>query len=588
MIVTMIDYFSQSKKLVAFCFRHGQKKLLITDLIKVIISTVEPIISLFLTANILTAFSEHSINQGLFAVFRYVVILLLLKVIRIYNASHNAVAINQNNDQEFYYYAKSYAKLPYYEFEKSDVRDLQKRVRVNTHSTYLISEIISGFLTNMFQLLIYISILFNFSSVFSIVVVFSVLFQYFARQKMEAIRLNFMDKTVKDERKLAYVYHVLTDFEWSKEVRLGNFFPILLKKSEKTRQELKKKGTDYKTKIKFSSLFTEMGIFFFSLFQYIYLAVRAFSSKVGVGSFVLVIGSIGNLNQIFQDIVDNLSKWNSAVKKFSEYQEYIELIPKEEKTIEGTDSDEIIEFRDVSFVYPGSKNTALSHISFKIRKNESLAVIGLNGSGKTTLVKLLCRFYKPTTGKIFYKGKDIWSYSTEDWQNFLSIVFQDYQIFSFTVADNIALQLPKNENWMKMTLDDWGLKSKVEKLTNSVNTPISKRFSNEGVELSGGEMQKIAGSRAQYKNSPIFIFDEANSNFDVNAEGKLYESLQKMLEDKISLFISHRMGVCKIAKQIIVLENGKIIQMGTPLELSNQKGPYVELLSKQRSDSEDE
>ncbi|MGM0124415.1 ATP-binding cassette, subfamily B, bacterial [Enterococcus sp. AZ194] len=573
----------QHKKLLKFCLEHSTHSLLTTEIIKLVVSIVEPLILLYLTANILTIFTQDSLTKGMLSIFEFFLIVSILKIVRIKNTTHHAVAINQNNDQEFFFYAQSYACIPYYEFEKEETRDLQKRVRINTHSTYLVTEVLSSFLASSFQLVVYMLILFQFSKLFSLLVLCSVVFHYFVSKKIETARLNFAERSVSDERKVSYIYRLLTDLDWSKEIRLGNFFPYLLEKSETIRAKLLKNGGTFIGKTRTSLIFIEAVVFLFSFFQYGYIAYQFFSSNLEIGQFILIIGAINNLTNIFQAMTANFGKWMIAVAKFSEHQKYMALIPEEKNETSISQDEGVIEFREVSFNYPDSTETALSEISFTLKKGEALAIVGGNGSGKSTIIKLLCRFYKPSSGKIFYKGKDIWLYSSNEWQDFLSIVFQDFQLYSFSVADNLSLSLPKSEERMKEVLDDWGMKEKIEQLPYGLDTQISKRFFEEGVEFSGGELQKIAGSRAQYKEAPIFIFDEVNANFDVFAEELLYSSLNQILNGKWSIFITHRLGMCRLATQIIVLDKGNLIQTGTHQELINQKGVYSNLFCKQTS-----
>ena len=233
-----------------------------------------------------------------------------------------------------------------------------------------------------------------------------------------------------------------------------------------------------------------------------------------------------------------------------------------------------IEFKNVSFVYDGAKKKVLDKINLKISDKEKLAIVGYNGSGKSTLIKLLCKFYKPTEGKITVNGIDIWSIPNEKYYSLISAVFQDYSNFAFSIRDNIVLENEYMEDKLNGIFDYIGLKNKINSLPNGTDTFLSKAFSQNGVELSGGEGQKVAIARALYKDSSIMILDEPTAELDVKTESEIYEDFLTVSGNKTALFISHRLAVSRLVDKIVVLDKGKIIEYGSHTELIEQNGIY--------------
>ena len=245
--------------------------------------------------------------------------------------------------------------------------------------------------------------------------------------------------------------------------------------------------------------------------------------------------------------------------------------------------DVAIEFKDVTFIYPGTEKKVLENINLKIHNQEKLVIVGSNGSGKSTLIKLLCKFYKPTSGTIMLNGIDIWEIPNTDYYNQIGAVFQDFQNFAFSLNDNISFSEKPEEEKILSMCTKLNFSSFISSATNGLQTYISKIFSPQGIELSGGEEQKVAILRAIYKNSPILILDEPTANLDAKTESEIYSDFFNISDNKTALFISHRLAVSSIADNIVVLNQGKIIEYGHHNDLMLLNGMYSEMYRKQSS-----
>ncbi|MCQ2446597.1 MAG: ABC transporter ATP-binding protein/permease, partial [Clostridia bacterium] len=236
----------------------------------------------------------------------------------------------------------------------------------------------------------------------------------------------------------------------------------------------------------------------------------------------------------------------------------------------------------VTFRYPDSNKEALRDVSLKIRTGERLAVVGMNGSGKTTLIKLLCRLYDPTGGKIVMNDFDIKNYDYDEYQGLFSLTFQDFHLFPFTIGQNVAAGKAYQPERCEEILRSVDFGKRLDELPAGLETHLYKDFDSDGVEISGGEGQKIALARAVYHDTPFIILDEPTAALDPSSEAKIYKSFDQITGGKTTIYISHRLSSCRFCDRIAVLDEGKLVQLGTHEELlADTEGKYAELWNAQ-------
>ncbi len=245
------------------------------------------------------------------------------------------------------------------------------------------------------------------------------------------------------------------------------------------------------------------------------------------------------------------------------------------------DSSYEIEFKNVSFKYPKTDKYIYKNLSLKIKKGQRLAIVGINGAGKTTFVKLLCRLYEPTSGEILINGVNIQSFSKEEYYKILSVVFQEVKTFAFTVAENVSLENLEEVDREKVLhcIEKAGVGDKINSLEKGIDTSLLKILDGEGIELSGGENQKLALARALYKNGKIVILDEPTSVLDAVAEYNIYKGFDELIGDKTAIYISHRLASTKFCDVIAFFENGEIVEYGTHEELLKKNGKYSDMFN---------
>ena len=237
-----------------------------------------------------------------------------------------------------------------------------------------------------------------------------------------------------------------------------------------------------------------------------------------------------------------------------------------------------VEFRNVSFRYPGREDWALKNVSMKFKVGRRLAIVGENGSGKTTFIKLLCRLYDPQEGEILLNGIDIRKYNYRDYMQIFSVVFQDFQLLSQPLGENVAGSAKYDRARARKALMDAGFGDRLAAMPRGLDTMLYKDFAEDGVEVSGGEAQKIAIARALYKDAPFIILDEPTAALDPIAEAEIYEKFNAISGDRTAIYISHRLSSCRFCDEIAVFSDGQVIQQGTHQALlAQESGKYAEL-----------
>lgn len=315
---------------------------------------------------------------------------------------------------------------------------------------------------------------------------------------------------------------------------------------------------------------------------YLYIGIKALLGLVHVGSIIQYVGSITQFSTGFTKFLTQLALIkanNESLKLYFEFMHLPETMQKGTQSIKMCDHDAFeIEFIHVSFQYPGTDVYALKNINIKIKSGKRFAVVGMNGSGKTTLIKLLCRLYEPTAGKITLNGIDIQDYKLDEYMALFGVVFQDFKLFSFTLAQNIAANPIIDKNFAELCLVRSGFSERIHTMPQGLDTPIHKDFDEDGIEISGGEAQKIALARALYKNAPFIVLDEPTAALDPIAEYEIFNHFNQIIENKTAIYISHRLSSCRFCNDIIVLHDGELIQYGShETLLADTSGKYFEL-----------
>ncbi len=316
------------------------------------------------------------------------------------------------------------------------------------------------------------------------------------------------------------------------------------------------------------------------VFTVVYVAYLAINGAYTTGIFAQLVSAEGNLSNSLRSIMQNVTELVKRCNYAYEYVKFMEYPTALEKgNVKVEKKQHEIEFRHVSFAYPGTDRKILNDVNIKIAPGEHLSIVGLNGAGKTTFIKLLCRLYDPTEGEILMDGRNIKEYDYSEYMEQFAPVFQDYRLFALSVRDNITFE--KDNDDLNGLLKKVGLSEFVAKLEKGTDTNIFKFFDEEGVEPSGGEQQKIAIARALHKDSPVVILDEPTAALDPVAEYEIYRQFNSLVGGRSAFYISHRLSSCRFCDRIAVFSEGKIAEYGTHEELAEAGGLYSEMFEAQ-------
>ena len=384
-----------------------------------------------------------------------------------------------------------------------------------------------------------------------------------------------------------YLWEYLDDNMYAKDIRIFD-------QSEVVTSEMQDKGFNawvgiFKACEKLEKSYGGLNSFIsvvISGIVYIFVALRAFVGVISIGNVIKYYGAINQLIMAVSGVATAFSSMENNNLYLELVFKYIDLAKDSHKGTksvtpnkEGTYE---FEFHNVSFKYSGTNSYALRNLCLKIKGNERLAVVGMNGSGKTTMIKLLCGFYRPDDGYITLNGVDIEEYDYRQYKELFSVVFQDFRLFAFPLGENVAANHIYNSGKVWNVLEKVGIKERVEQLEYKLDNPLYKHFSDLGVEVSGGEEQKIAISRALHKDAAIYILDEPTAALDPESEYEIYSKMNELTNENTVIFISHRLSSCCYSDKIIVFHNGKIVQSGKHVDLlQNIDGKYYELWNAQ-------
>ncbi|MCI5928922.1 MAG: ABC transporter ATP-binding protein/permease [Pseudoflavonifractor capillosus] len=315
---------------------------------------------------------------------------------------------------------------------------------------------------------------------------------------------------------------------------------------------------------------------------YAFVCLKAWAGAFGVGYITQYVGAITQLFRGLSALLETMGQIRANGEFLQLNFEYLDLPNRMYQgsltTEKRSDRKYEVEFRDVSFRYPDTDQWALRHVNIKFRVGSRLAVVGRNGSGKTTFIKLLCRLYDPTEGEILLNGIDIRKYRYDDYMRIFSVVFQDFKLLALPLGENVAGAAEYDRTRAEKCLKDAGFGDRLSAMPNGLDTWLYKDLTEDGVDISGGEAQKIAIARALYKDAPFLILDEPTAALDPIAEAEIYSRLNDIVEDRTAVYISHRLSSCKFCDEIAVFEGGQIVQQGShDALLAEENGTYSTL-----------
>jgi ATP-binding cassette, subfamily B, bacterial len=479
------------------------------------------------------------------------------------------------------------AKLDLYQFEDANFYDKLERARQQTVGrVVLMSQVLSQFQDIITMVFLGIGLV-TFSPWLILLLFLAVLPAFLGETHFNEMSYSLSRNWTPQRRELDYLRYIGASDVTAKEIKIFGLSDFLADKFKALADEY----YDANKKLAISRAIWGTGLSSLGAFAYygayVFIIIQTVNVIITIGTLTFLAGSFKRMRDMMQIIMRRFSSIAESALYLQDLFDFLELQPEIKSPTHAKPIPTVIQsgftFENVGFKYYQSERWVLRHLSFHLDKGEKLALVGENGAGKTTLVKLLARLYEPSEGRILLDGVDIREYDLEAYRKAIGVIFQDYVRFQMKVNDNIAVgQIEEIENTVR--IETSAIKSLandvVRKLPNGLEQMLGKRFK-DGVELSGGEWQKIALARAYMREAQLLILDEPTSALDARAEHEVFLRFSELIEGKSAVLISHRFSTVRMADRILLLENGQKLEMGSHEELLAQNGKYAELFNLQ-------
>lgn len=576
---------------VLYCLRCTRKccaSLLVLGTAMILLNVAVPVLTTYLPKAVISCFTDnHSFTQ------LSMTVLALMTGIAVLSAASELF--------KKYFYFHKYKMNTYYlncvmqkglttdycNQENEWFRKLQTEsfacCNGNTSPLTGIYEILMNLFTSILGLAVFFGILSRLNKVLIVFLAATATVGFFLNKRI----VRWVDENSAErfgyQQQLDYINRSADDLRSAKDVRLYQMADWFSKVYEQNMKGIAQWYRKYTSKL-FRVVVCDSG---FGLVResaaYVYLLSLVLEERISVADFVLYFGAVSAFSTWFGSIMEQLaalSQLSQRIQFFRSYLEYPETYCREEGTAVPADHcAKIIELCNVSYRYEGAQEYVLRGINLKIKSAEHLAVVGVNGAGKTTLVKLICGLIDPTEGQVLYDGVDVRTYNRTLYYGLFSAMFQQYSILPVTIRELVA-EVPEEEAddaKLRRCLEAAGLWQRVTQLPQGLDSHFGKTIYDDGVEFSGGEIQKLLLARALYKSAPVLLLDEPTAALDPIAESWFYEKYHQISAGKTSVFISHRLASTSFCDRILLIENGQVSEEGTHAQLIARRGKYYRL-----------
>ena len=388
------------------------------------------------------------------------------------------------------------------------------------------------------------------------------------------------------QRRLDYFVNLSKSYQIMKDYKIYNMRAKLLERYGELRNDI---YNGYRKTVLLS--YTSYALahimnFIMNISVYLALGYKVLTKGLSIANFSMFLSAVWDFNGSISTIISTFVSISDNGQYLEDYFTYMNLTSKYKNNsdinrLPNGNEEYDLEFVNVSYKYPHTDSYVIKDLSFKVKRGDKIAVVGENGAGKTTMVLLIMGLIHPNEGQILLNGIDICGYNTNEYYNLFSTVFQDFNILSFTIKDNITALQSVDTAKLNNVINRVGLGGKISSISKGVDTFIDKLYDNEGIVLSGGEAQRVAIARALYKDAPIFILDEPTAALDPRIENEIYTKFKELTNGKTTFYITHRLASTHFCDKILVLKNGRLEESGSHKELIKKNGYYAELYNMQ-------
>lgn len=589
------EHFQVFRRAVKYTFLLNRKYTVLL-IINAFLSSMIGYVPIYFSAKVIDSLiAKASIETVILYVALTVGIVFAVNLLNTYISSQKDVAQRAMWRDEDWSYSEKAMQMAYGSIEDPEVTRLRYRVRRENQTgqnLFYLYRDIEQFTGQATKIITSIALTVSFFTISSVPVGFklaivalimlTLIIQVYATEKTNALNRDFhaasVEMNIIGEHFLNYIEH----YGAGKDIRLynmGDFLGDSYLELSKDYWELNLKNSYKKAAwtlpVTILNAVLKFGI-------YAVLIYGALQGGITIGEIAKYVACIMLFAEALMHVVRTIPSAldnNHYLKRYFSYFDIPNNMYQGSLTVEKRDDNEYdVEFRNVSFQYPNTEAYALKNINLKFKIGEKLAIVGMNGSGKTTFIKLLCRLYDPTEGEILLNGVNIQKYDYDEYMSVFSVVFQDFSLFSFKLGEVVASSKRFDENKVRECLKKANFGDRLHEMPEGVHTYLYKGFDRSGIEISGGEAQKIALARALYKDSPFILLDEPTAALDPVSEYEVYSNFNAISGDKTTVYISHRLASCRFCDKIMVFDNGRIVQHGSHEELlCNERGKYYEL-----------
>lgn len=476
--------------------------------------------------------------------------------------------------------------MNYQMLEQPDILDMQSKASQatggNTNGVEGMLHKLYDFAVNMLTLIVTLTTITLLNGWLILILGALAFVQYlFFRYTVKKDKKNVWDKLAATWRKIDYMEQTTQNFDYAKDIRLFGMKKWLSGKQHEILDGKLKKILYSRNLWMYNSGFAHAILIMSNAAVYGILIYSVLGSDMSIGDFTMYVGLSAAFSSALTNMFNSLGGFKECSLQIDDFRSFMDLKTDDESEclpVPKTDK-YVFEFKNVSYQYKGQEGYALKNLNLTLEAGKKLAVVGLNGAGKTTFIKLLLRLYDVTEGVILLNGVDIRKYKRDEYYRVFSPVFQNVEIFAFPMAENVSMKRhdDTDKELSRECLYKAGLKEKVDSLENGVDTELLKIIHDNGIDLSGGEKQKLALARALYKNAPVIVLDEPTAALDALAEYELYKSFDDIICNKSAVYISHRLSSTRFCDNIAMFKAGEMVEQGTHEELLAKGGAYAEM-----------
>lgn len=569
--------------------------------LQIVFQNISPYFNLWMSAEIVTALYEGRERRELYLLVGVTLLgNLLAQVLEAALGRSVQNALEELGNNESAAFNRKTLSLDYDKLENPEIRLLRRKITENAwvnaygvkRMRFMIEELMSHVVNIVFSMAL-------FAEMVSLII--TIPFHWLSFTLFAAM-IGFLVLTslslTRSEKKISVVWETVGD-QLLRENRFGNSYythwldnriyrqqNIITKLRNKLNADHLKVFSDVSQKNFILRIPASLLSRLLELCTYLIVCFYCILGAFPVGSVIKYVGYLGKVSGSIGGIFRDMNELRNNERFLETYLAFFDIrndmyqgsLAVEKRSDKKYD----IAFRNVSFKYAGCEEYALKNINLDLKVGERLAVVGMNGSGKTTFIKLLCRLYDPTEGEIYMNDFNIRKYDYRQYLDIFSVVFQDYNLLAVPLGNNVASDATWDSVKAERLLYEVGFGERYEELPKKLETPLYKNFDEDGVNISGGEAQKIALARALYKDAPFIILDEPTAALDPVAEAEIYSKFNEIVGDKTAIYISHRLSSCRFCDKIAVFDKGEIVQVGTHEELlADETGKYFELWNAQ-------